>query len=88
MVNSWIPAVKPAQGKPTLQGERRMSSLPLRAGIYRGDDHVSFGPLPYTCIAVNRVLFDHLVEAGAHYAHSATPPYEDPQSARGASPIV
>ena len=29
--------------KATLQSDRRTSSLPLNADIYRGDDHVSFG---------------------------------------------
>ena len=32
--------------KTTLQGDRRMSALPLEADIYSRDDDVCFGPVP------------------------------------------
>ena len=41
--------------KATLQSDRRMSSLPLNADIYRGDDHVSFGR-PVQLIAKERLV--------------------------------
>ena len=41
--------------KATLQSDRRTSSLPLNADIYRGDDHVSFGR-PVQLIAKERLV--------------------------------
>jgi hypothetical protein len=38
-----------------------ISGLPRKADIFRVGRHFGFVPLPDSCIAANRVLFNHLV---------------------------